>query len=172
MDLYEKTLEEELIYQGDYLTFVKQKVLLPDGNTASRDMLKHPGAVGIVAFLEDDKIVLVEQFRKPVEKTLIEIPAGKIDRNEDPLKSAIRELEEETGYIPQNIEYLGKIAPAPGFCDEYIYLYKATNLKKGIIGGDEDEFINVITLSISEIKVMIRSGKIEDAKTIAAMAYL
>lgn len=172
MDLYEKTLEEKLIYQGDFLTFVNQKVLLPDGNTVCRDMLKHPGAVGIVAFLEDDKIILVEQFRKPIEKTLIEIPAGKIDKKEEPLKAAIRELEEETGYIPGDIKYLGKIAPAPGFCDEYIFLYKATNLKKGTIGGDADEFINVITLSISEIKAMIRSGKIEDAKTIAAMAYL
>lgn len=172
MNLNEKTLEEKLIHQGSFLTIVNQKVKLPDGNIAYRDIVRHPGGVAILAFVDEDTIILVEQFRKPLDKEMIEIPAGKIDKNEEPINCAKRELEEETGYIPGDIKYLGKFATAPGFCDEYIYLFKAIDLKKGTIGGDEDEFINVMTASITEIKEMIKIGKIQDAKTIAAMSYI
>ncbi|GIM27933.1 ADP-ribose pyrophosphatase [Clostridium polyendosporum] len=171
-DLYEKTIKEELVYQGDYLTIVNSIVELPNGKQAKRDMIRHPGAVAILAFIDDDKILMVEQFRKPVEKILLEIPAGKINIGEDPLQCAKRELEEETGYKSDSFVYLGKFAPAPGFCDEYIHLFKATKLASGKACFDDDEFINVKIYSIKEIKNMIKEGKIEDAKTMASLIYI
>lgn len=171
-DLYEKTLKEELVYQGDYLTIVNSTVELPNGKQAKRDMIKHPGAVAILAFIDDERILMVEQFRKPLEKVLLEIPAGKISAGEDPLQCAKRELEEETGYKSEAFEYLGKFAPAPGFCDEYIHIFKATELVSGKACCDDDEFINVKIYSIKEIKNMIKEGKIEDAKTMASLIYI
>lgn len=172
MDLKEKTLEEKIVYEGSFLTMVNATVELPNGKTANRDILKHPGAVGILAYIDSDTVIMVEQFRKPVDKVLIEIPAGKIDEGEEPLKCAIRELEEETGYKSENIEYLGRIVSAPGFCDEYLYLYKATNLYKGNVNLDEDEFINLKTYKVEDVKKMIKEGKIEDAKTISIFMFI
>lgn len=172
MDLKEKTLEEKVVYEGSFLKMINAKVELPNGKVATRDILKHPGAVGILAYIDSDNIIMVEQYRKPVEKVLLEIPAGKIDIGEEPLKCAVRELEEETGYKSNDIEYLGKIASAPGFCDEYLYLYKATNLYKGNVNFDDDEFINLKTFNVNEVKQMIKDGKIEDAKTIAIFMFI
>ena len=171
MNLEEKTLEEKSLYEGSFLKLVKQKVLLPDGKTSERDIVRHPGGVAILAF-NKDKLLLVEQYRKALDKPLIEIPAGKIEKNEDIKICAIRELEEETGYKAGKIEFLGKFATSPGFCDEYIYLFKAEELSKGVIGGDDDEFINIKEYTLEEVKNMIKTGKLEDCKTIAAMQFL
>lgn len=172
MKLEEKLLEEKLVHKGAFLKIVNQKVKLPNGKITSRDIVKHPGAVAIVAFLGEDKIILIEQFRKALDEVILEIPAGKLNNMEEPIKAAIRELKEETGYMTEQVEYLGKFATAPGFCDEIIYIFKAENLKKGDVALDEDEFINVKTYSINEIKTMIKNGDIKDAKTIAAFAYI
>lgn len=172
MNLYENTIKETLIYSGDYLNLINIEVELPNGNKANRDIIKHPGACAVIAFLNESSIILIEQFRKPLEKNILEIPAGKIDKNEEPILCAHRELEEETGYKAKEMTYLGSIATAPGFCDEIIHLYKATDLYKGIKSCDEDEFTQVKIFSLDEVKHMIKQGEIIDTKTISILAYL
>lgn len=172
MNLNEEILNEELKYEGNFLKFVNINVKLPDGNEGSRDVIRHPGAAAVVAFLDDETILLVRQFRAALNDILLEIPAGKLEIGEDPKVCATRELEEETGYKSENIEYLGTIATGAGFTDERIHIYKATNLYKGTKGGDEDEFIEIESFKLSEIKEMIKSGKIIDTKTISAFMYL
>lgn len=172
MEFYEKTIKEDTLYEGKIIKLTKQQVKLPNGLTSIREIVKHPGGVAIIAFKDKDTILLVEQFRKPLDKVLLELPAGKIEKNEDIEICAKRELEEETGYRAKEFKYLGKIATTPGFSNEYIYFYKAENLYEGVKGGDEDEFINVREMKIEDIKAHIKSGKIIDGKTIAALSYL
>lgn len=172
MDLQEKIIKEKLIYKGNFLDIVNMDVILPDGKNASRDIVKHPGATAIIAFLDEENIILVEQFRLALNRVTLEIPAGKIDKNEETEECAKRELQEETGYIANNLEYLGCIATAPGFCDEIIYLYKATDLTLGNKDEDEDEFTNVKIMNINKVKEMIRKGEIVDGKTISIFTYL
>lgn len=172
MDLQEKIIKEQLIYKGNFLDMVNMDVILPDGKSASRDIVKHPGATAIIAFLDEENIILVEQFRLALNRIMLEIPAGKIDKNEETKECAKRELQEETGYIANNLEYLGCIATAPGFCDEIIYLYKATDLTLGNKNEDEDEFTNVKVMNINKVKEMIRKGEIVDGKTISIFTYL
>lgn len=172
MDLYEKTINEKIIYKANFMTYINVDVELPDGKIGNRDIVKHPGASAILPFLDEDKIILVRQFRKALNKTILEIPAGKLDIGEDPKKCALRELEEETGYGAKNIIYLGTIATAPGFCDELIHLYKATELYISEKKLDEDEFTEVKVFTIEEIKKMIKTGDIIDTKTISSFMYL
>ena len=172
MDLYERTVSVEKIYEGKVLKLNIETVELPDGNYSKKEILKHPGGVAILAYTSEDTILLVEQFRKPIERVLFEIPAGKIEANEALEVCAMRELEEETGFKAKKMKYLGKIVTAPGYCDEYIHFYKAEELYKGTIGGDEDEFIQVHQLKIDRIKELIKSGEIIDGKTIAALMLL
>lgn len=172
MNLFEKTLTEEYKYKGRIINLKVQQVELPNGNVSSREIVEHPGAVAIVPFLNENTIIMVEQFRKALDQVLLEIPAGKIDKGEAPEKCGMRELEEETGYKAGRFEYLGKIVTAPGFTDEVIHIYKATDLYKGETNMDEDEFINLKTFTLEEVKTMVKSGEIIDSKTIAALAYL
>ncbi|ASW42794.1 NUDIX hydrolase [Clostridium isatidis] len=172
MDLKEKVIKDKLIYKGNFLEFRNLEVELPNGKESNRDIIRHPGACGIIAFLDDENIILVEQFRLALNKVLLEIPAGKLDKGEAIEECAKRELREETGYIAGNIEYLGSIATAPGFCDEIIYLYKATNLTLGSKDEDEDEFTNVKIMNINEVKEKIKKGEIIDVKTVSIFAYL
>ncbi|MGG7059682.1 NUDIX hydrolase [Clostridium nigeriense] len=172
MNLDEKILKEKLIYKGSFLNIVNVDIELPNGKNYSRDVVKHPGATAIIAFLDDENIILVEQFRLALNKRILEIPAGKINKNEDIKECARRELQEETGYIAENLEYLGCIATAPGFCDEIIYLYKATALTLGNKHEDEDEFTNVKIMNINNVKEMIKKGEIIDGKTISVFSYL
>ncbi|WP_300384435.1 NUDIX hydrolase [Clostridium sp.] len=171
-NLQEVIINKKLIYRGDFLDLYNVDVKLPDGKNHSRDVIMHPGAAAIVAFLDEENIILVEQFRLPLNRNLLEIPAGKLENKEDSKKCALRELEEETGYKANNIEYLGKIATAPGFCDEIIYLYKATSLVKGEKHEDEDEFTKVKIYKLKEVKEMVKKGEIIDTKTVAMFSYL
>ncbi|MPQ42746.1 NUDIX hydrolase [Clostridium tarantellae] len=174
MNLREETLNENIIYEGNILKLVNQEVKLPDENRAFREIVRHSGGVAIIAFIDDENILLVEQFRKPFDRNFLEIPAGKIDKNDIDYKiGALRELEEETGYSTQNIKFIGKIAPSPGFCDEEVNIYVAKNLyKRQILFKDEDEFLNLKVASLKHVKKMICKGKIIDAKTIAAIFFL
>lgn len=173
MNFNEKTLEVKNIYKGKIIDVNVHTVELPNGRKSSREIVNHSGGVAIIAYKDKDTILLVEQFRKPIEKIILELPAGKIEKDEDIELCGIRELEEETGYKAKEFSYLGKIVTSPGFCNEYIYIYKAENLYKGKDNlGDEDEFINVREMKIEKIKEMIKSGEITDAKTISAFMFL
>ncbi|MEG0308758.1 MAG: NUDIX hydrolase [Clostridium sp.] len=172
MKLFENTINEEYKFKGRMINLKIQEVELPNGRLSSREIVEHPGGVAIVAYLDADTLILVEQFRKPIDRILLEIPAGKLEHGEDPRVCGIRELEEETGYKAEKFEYLGKIVTTPGFSNEYIYFFKAENLYKGQVNMDEDEFINLKTYKISEIKKMVKSGEIIDGKTISALAYI
>ncbi|WP_297634473.1 NUDIX hydrolase [uncultured Clostridium sp.] len=172
MKLEETILSEELMHEGNFLKFVNVTVELPDGNIGTRDIIRHPGASAILPFIDDETVILVKQFRAALNRILIELPAGKLEKDEDPLVCAKRELEEETGYKSDDIEYLGTIATGAGFTDEVIHLYKATNLYEGIKSGDEDEFIEIYKYKLDDVKKMIKNGEIIDTKTISAFMYL
>lgn len=172
MDFKEKTVNKELLCKNNFLTWNLLEVELPDGSRSKRNLIEHPGAAAILPILDDGKILLVKQYRKAIESETLEIPAGKLDKGENPEICAKRELEEETGYKAKNIEYLGKIATAPGFCNEIIHLYKATGLTKGKKHTDEDEFTENILVTMDELKKMIKSGEIIDCKTLSILAYL
>lgn len=169
MDLFEKTLSTETIYEGKIFKMEKVKVSLPDGKTSERDIVRHNGAVAIIAMKDDGKVLFVEQFRKTVDEVLFELPAGKLESNENPEECALRELEEETGYKAKTVTFLGKIVMTPGFSDEIIHFYYATGLSEGVKSGDEDEFINIHEFDLKEINEMINNGKIYDSKTVCGI---
>jgi ADP-ribose pyrophosphatase len=169
--LEEKTLSTEHIYQGRVIQLQIDDVQLPNGEASKREIVKHPGAVAIIAITADQKLVLVRQFRKALEKTIYEIPAGKLEQGEEPLVSAQRELQEETGYRAEKWERLIGFYTSPGFADEYIHLYLATKLVAGEVSLDEDEFVERVEWSIEECQAKIASGDICDAKTIYAIAW-
>lgn len=172
MDLKEKTISTEVLCENNFLKWNLLDVELPDGKTAKRNVIEHPGATAIIPIFDDGRVLLVKQYRKAIESETLEIPAGKLDKGEEPSVCAKRELEEETGYKAENIEYLGKIATAAGFCNEIIHLYKATGLVKGEKHTDEDEFTENIIISLHELKEKIRNGEIIDCKTLSILAYL
>lgn len=173
MDFIEKTVETRNIFKGKIIDVNLHTVELPNGRRASREVVNHPGGVAILAYKDENTVILVEQFRKPIEKILLELPAGKLEKGEDIELCGIRELEEETGYKAKEFKYLGKIVSSPGFCDEYIYIYMAKGLYKGQDGlGDEDEFINIREIKIDNIKEMIKNGEIIDSKTISAFMMI
>ncbi|MEI3596775.1 MULTISPECIES: NUDIX hydrolase [unclassified Oceanobacillus] len=170
----EKTIHTEKIYEGKIIDLQVDDVVLPDGEKAKREIVKHPGAVAIIPITKDKKIVFVKQYRKPLEKTLVEIPAGKLDDNEQPLAAAIRELEEETGYTTKELNFVTSFYTSPGFADELIYIYITDTLEKleTPVQGDDDEFIEIIELTLDEAKQYVEEEKIHDAKTNYAILYL
>lgn len=174
MKFYEKTISEKSVYEGKIVNVELLEVELPNGKISKREIVRHRGAVAVVAVTENNKILLVEQFRKALDRTILEMPAGKLEEGEEPIECGIRELEEETGYKvdKENVQLLGKIHVSPGYCDECIYIIKAENLKPGQMGGDEDGFININEYTKEEIIKMIVDGKITDSKTISSFMYL
>ncbi|GER66089.1 ADP-ribose diphosphatase [Weizmannia acidilactici] len=169
----EKTLKVEEIFNGKILHLQVLDVELSDGKTSKREVIKHPGAVAVLAVTKENKVVMVEQYRKAAERALIEIPAGKLEPGEDPLEAAMRELEEETGYACGKLEPITAFYTSPGFADEWIRLYMATGLEKleEPKAGDDDEFVDILEFSLDEVKGMLRSGKLCDAKTIIALQH-
>jgi len=147
-----------------------QKKKLPNGFEAEMDVIEHPGAALIVPFLTKTKIILLRQYRAVLGKYLLELPAGTLDNKERPLACAKRELMEETNYSARRWKKLGKIYPVPGYATEVIYLYKAEDLSPVIVEGDADEVIHPVIYSRTEIQCLFKKGKIEDAKTISALA--
>ena len=138
----EKTIESKRVFEGRIINLKVETVEFPDGTTAYRELVEHPGGVGVIALTDDGKIPLVKQFRKPFEKAMYEIPAGKLDKkDEKPLLCGMRELQEETGYTAEKFVDLGYIYPSPGFVDEITYIYFAKGLEKGSDNPDEDEFL-------------------------------
>lgn len=167
--LTEKFLSSEVVFEGNLLNVFADKVELPNGKVASREYIKHPGAVAVVPITQEGNIVLVRQYRYPIGNVLLEVPAGKLDKGEDPDTCAFRELEEETGYVAKSIKRIASIYTTPGFTDEVIHLYIAENLTLSNPHPDEDEFLDVEIYSKEEIKTMIADGRINDAKSMLAL---
>ena len=167
--LREKTLKTTEIYDGKVFKITRDDVELCDGYKSIREVVHHNGGVVIVAE-KDNKILMVQQYRYPTKETLYELPAGKLDKSgEDILSAAKRELEEETGYNAQSWEYLGFIWTSPGFCSEKLHLFKATNLSFKGQHLDEGEILNYHAIEIEKVFEMIKTGEINDAKTICAL---
>lgn len=169
MDLYEKTIESKLIYDGSFISLKVDKVLLPDGKTSQRAIVMHSGAAVVVPVDQENNVVLIKQFRKPIEKVIIELPAGKLDKDEDPVNCAKRELEEETGLSAQELVKLTEIYTTPGFSNEVIHVYLAKGLSQGSSHTDSDEFVEVFKVSLDEAILMVKNGEIKDAKTIVGL---
>lgn len=167
--LKEVFISSEKILDGKIIKVSVDTVRLPNGKKATRELVKHPGAVAVVPILSDERVVLVRQFRYPVNSITLEIPAGKLDAGEHPDHCVLRELKEETGYIANKIEKVTSIYTAPGFSNEIIHLYIAKDLQPDKMCPDEDEFINVEIYSRNDIKSMIHEGKIIDAKTLTGL---
>ncbi len=160
------------IFKGNVISLRTENVQLPNGEETVRELVHHPGAVAIIPVTEEGKIVVVRQFRKALEKTIIEIPAGKLEPGEQPEASAHRELEEETGYIAKEMTYMTTFYTSPGFADELVHMYVAKNLDIGVVNRDDDEFMDVLTITLEEAKALIQSGDICDAKTMYAVQYM
>lgn len=166
--LEETTLSTQSIFEGKIISLQVDTVKLPDGQTATREVVRHPGAVAVLA-LKGDKMLAVNQFRQPLGRCEVEIPAGKLERGEDPLEAAKRELQEETGYTCGSIRKLHSFYTSPGFADEIIHLYLAEDLVGGDMNPDEDEFIEMMEISLEEAYSLIQEERISDAKTILAV---
>ena len=165
-DLHEQILTQETAWSGKIFDVECLEVKLPNGHVSRRDVVRHHGAVAIVALTESGKIALVRQYRTALDRVTVEIPAGKLEPGEDPLDCAKRELKEETGFVAGRIAYLTTIASSCGFTDELIHLYLATQLSFEGASPDEDEFLNVDLVDVQDLVDAVLDGKIEDAKTV------
>ena len=166
----EKLVKKRLVFSGNAVKFRADAIRLPDGKPATREFLDHPGAVAILPVLDDGGIVLVRQYRYPVGKVTLEIPAGKLhSSNDSPVKRARAELREETGYTAARMNKLTAFWPTPAFSNELLHIYLATGLKAGKAAPDEDEFIKVEKMPFKKALKLARNGQIKDAKTIIAL---
>jgi len=168
MDFKEKTLSSEYVFKGKVIDVKRDEVLVSNGHQSLREVVEHTGGVVILA-IKDDKLLTVRQYRYPLQAESIELPAGKLEKGENPDLAAKRELEEETGYIAKEWKSLGYIYTSPGFCDEKLYLYLAKYLTYKRQNPDEDEIIEANEISIKEFLKMIDSGLVNDSKTICAI---
>ncbi|MER2105739.1 MAG: NUDIX hydrolase [Solibacillus sp.] len=170
----ETTITSQPIFKGRVISLKVDEVTLPNGETAKREIINHPGAVAVIAITDDGKILLVEQYRKALERSIIEIPAGKLEPGEKPEVTARRELEEETGYACGELTYIQTFATSPGFADEVIHLYVARNLTllEEAAALDEDEFVELMAVTVEEAEQMVADGRIYDAKTAFAVLWM
>ena len=166
MELHEKKIDSKNLFTGKIIKLYLDNVMLPNKKITTREKVSHPGAVGIVPVNKKSKLVLVEQYRYPVESTLMEIPAGKLDKGEDPADCAGRELHEEIGATGGKLIHLVSFYTSPGFSDEILHLYLATDFERKENNLDEDEFLHVYEIDLEKAVSLIKKGKIMDAKTI------
>jgi ADP-ribose pyrophosphatase len=166
VELYEKKIRSKKIFSGKIIRLYFDEVMLPNKKTAKREKVSHPGAVGIVPVNKKGDVVLVEQFRYPVGAALLEIPAGKLDKGENPRDCAERELHEEVGAVGGRLIHLVTFYTSPGFADEILYLYLALDFERKENKLDDDEFLHVYEVDLEKTVSFIKKGKIKDAKTI------
>lgn len=165
---YERTTGTKPIFEGRMISLQVDTVELPNGESSTREIVRHPGAVAVLALL-GDRMLVVEQYRKPLERAQVEIPAGKLEPGEDPMEAAARELEEETGYAARSLQYLRTFSTSPGFADEVIHLYAAVDLEQGNVNLDDEEFLTCEAITLEEAEAYVREGRIYDAKTLLAV---
>jgi ADP-ribose pyrophosphatase len=171
--LYEETLDSVQVFKGQLLDVRCDRVKLPDGHESVREYIVHPGAVVIIALQENGDLLFERQYRYPLRHAILELPAGKIDQGENILNTAMRELLEETGYVATNWRHLGVMHPCVGYSDERIEIFMAQGLhRESSQQLDCGEFLDVLSLSLSDTKEAVRTGKISDAKTIAALFWV
>ena len=170
--LKEERISGAEVYSGNFIKVQKDRVRLPDGSESTREYIRHPGAVAIVPLLPDGRVLLERQFRYPLRREFIEIPAGKREAGEDPLETAKRELLEETGYVAAGWTRIGAIHNAIGYSDESIEMFVARGLEKREAKLDAGEFLEVFDVKLEEAFEMIRDGRITDVKTISALLWV
>lgn len=168
MDLMERRIDGETVFEGKIVKLTVDRARLPDGGEAIREVVYHPGGVGILPLDEDGNVTLVRQFRYPIRKLLLEIPAGKLDGPEDHRDAAVRELSEETGFEARELTYLGSMLASPGFCDEELHMYLARGLTRKKQHLDEDEFLDLVVMPFDELVRQVMDGTIADGKTVGA----
>lgn len=165
----ENTLSSRTIYEGRVVKLREDTVETADSRKSTREIVEHSDCIAIIAVDADDNILLERQFRKAIEKELLEIPAGGIDPGEDPEAAVQREMQEETGYLPGRVVRLGGFYSTPGYCTEYLHLYLATELTPSQLYAEDTAGISLIRVPISQIHDLLASRKIEDAKSIAGL---
>ena len=166
MKLEEKRIDGTEVFNGYVLRLTVDDVLLPDGSKSKREVIRHSGAVCIAPITENRELIFVRQYRYAVAGELLELPAGRIDKNEDPVMTGVRELHEETGYVADKTFYVGKLYPTPGYSDEIIWLYACTvNAEKGDTNPDDGEFVETELIPIDKAFDMVMNDEIPDSKT-------
>ena len=170
--LKESPISTKVVYKGKFLDVRRDEVLLPDGKSGTREWINHPGAAVIVPILPDGKIALIRQFRYAARSEFIELPAGKLDKGEDPETCALRELEEEIGYRANKITFLAHIHPAIGFANELMSIFLAEDLEKTKDNRDKDEFLELIPIRLDVAVDLVWENKITDVKSIVGLLWL
>lgn len=170
-DLRERKISGKALYDGDFLHLRRDVVELPDGSQSIREFIDHPGAAVIIAVTDDGRLVMERQFRYPMGREFLELPAGKIDSGEDPLQTAKRELAEETGFTASQWRHLGVMHPVIAYSTERIEIFLARNLSRSEAKLDQGEFLEVFTVALPVAMEWIRSGRITDAKTISGLLW-
>ncbi len=165
MELFEKTVEKNYIYKGKIINVRCDKAELPTGKPCTREVVEHNGGVCVAALTDSNELMFVRQFRYPYMEVILELPAGKLEKGEDPFEAGKRELREETGCVAENYADLGKFYPTPGYCGEIIHLYAGWNLKECDMNLDEDEFLEVEKIPLDKAVDMVLNGEIRDGKT-------
>ena len=167
----EKELSRMTIFEGRILKLCVDTVLTVDGRESTREIIEHAACIAVIPVDADDSVLLVKQYRRAVDKELLEIPAGGIDPGEDAEAAVIREMQEEIGYRPDRIERLGGFYSTPGFCNEYLSLFLATDLVPSRLHAEDTDGIEVVRVPVSELAALATSDKIEDAKTVAGLLF-
>lgn len=171
MNLTEKTVKQNVVFEGKIIRVRCDDARLPDGKPCKREVVDHAGGASVL-YVREGKVLLVRQFRYPYMEETLEIPAGKLNPGEDPAQTAARELAEETGWQPASVEHMFTIYPTPGYSAEKIYIYRAHGVRAGQVHPDEDEFVTAAFYPVGEVLSMIEKGEIKDAKTIIAVMSL
>lgn len=171
MNLLEKKLKSDVVYEGSFLKVLRDEVELPNGKKGTREYIPHPGAALIIPITGDGKLVMIRQYRYALQAEFIEFPAGKMENGEDPLLTAKRELQEEVGLVAEDYRHLSTIHPVIGYSNEHIEIYLAKNLSKTEQQLDDEEFLDIFEVSLDEAMKLMKDGKITDVKTMIALFW-